>query len=50
MMKLKAAGWSVLFGLVLAPCLRADSITLKSGEKIEGKITAETPQEVTMEV
>ena len=35
--------------LALAPLVLADTVTLKSGEKIEGKVITETPQEVTIE-
>jgi len=41
---------SLLFGFVFSLPALADTIVLKSGEKLEGRIVASTPEEVTIEV
>lgn len=41
---------SVVAGFTLVAAALADTVTLKSGEKIEGKILSETATEVTIEV
>lgn len=43
------AGLLCALSLALVPVGRADTVTLKSGEKIEGKVVQETDQEVTIE-
>ena len=40
---------SLLFLAAAVPSLWADTVTLKSGEKLEGKVLSETEQEVTIE-
>ena len=41
---------AIIFLALCAPAGRADVVVLKGGEKIEGRITSETPAEVRIEV